>query len=190
MTTSLDRQPVLEGERLLLRPLRDDDWEGLFAAASDPQVWAVHPAHDRWREPVFRTFFEDALAKGGALAVIDKASGRIVGSSRFQNHRPEDGGSVEIGWTFLTRSHWGGSYNAEMKRLMLAHALASVERVRFIVGSDNIISRKAMAKIGGRLTGEREMRDMASGPAEHVVFEIDRASFAAGPLGLSRKTAF
>lgn len=183
----MNRQPVLEGERLLLRPLREGDWDALYAAASDQQIWAVHPAHDRWQEPVFRAFFEDALANGGALAVIDKASGEIAGSSRFQNHQPEDGGSVEIGWTFLARSYWGGSYNAEMKRLMLAHALAAVERVRFIVGADNTVSRKAMTKIGGRLTGMREMRNMASGPAEHVVFEIDRAGFAAGPLCVSRK---
>jgi RimJ/RimL family protein N-acetyltransferase len=179
----MNRQPVLEGERLLLRPLRAEDWDTLYAAASDPQIWAGHPAHDRWREPVFRGFFADALAEGGALAVIDKAAGKIVGSSRFQSHQPDNGGSVEIGWTFLARSHWGGTYNAEMKRLMLMHALASVERVRFIVGSDNVVSRKAMTRIGGRLTDMREMRDTASGPVEHVVFEIDRTSFAAGPLG-------
>ena len=77
----MDRQPVLEGERLLLRPLVPDDWEALFAVASDRQVWAVHPMHDRWQEPVFRAFFEGALEKGGALCVIEKASGAVVGSS-------------------------------------------------------------------------------------------------------------
>lgn len=183
----MNRQPTLEGERLLLRPLRRDDWEGLFAIASDPQVWAVHPAHDRWQEPVFRAFFEDALAKGGALAVVERESGTIVGSSRYQNFDPAGGGSVEIGWTFLARRLWGGSYNAEMKRLMLAHALGSVERVRFVVGEDNVISRKAMTKIGGRLTDEIDERPMAGGAiARHVVFEIDRAGFACGPLQSTR----
>ena len=69
----MDRQPVLEGERLVLRPLRPDDWDALLAVASDRELWARHPFHDRWQEPVFREFFADALAKGGALAVIDKA---------------------------------------------------------------------------------------------------------------------
>jgi RimJ/RimL family protein N-acetyltransferase len=105
----VDRQPTLEGERLLLRPLRADDWEATFAVASDPLIWEVHPANDRWQEPVFRAYFDDALAQGGALAVIDRATGAIIGSSRFQNHDPADGGSVEIGWTFLARSHWGGA---------------------------------------------------------------------------------
>jgi RimJ/RimL family protein N-acetyltransferase len=178
----MDRQPTLEGERLLLRPLRPDDSEALFAVASDPLVWELHPANDRWQEPVFRDYFDDALAQGGALAVTDKADGRIVGSSRFQNHEPADGGSVEIGWTFLARSHWGGRYNAEMKRLMLAHALQSVERVVFRVGETNLRSRRAMEKIGGRLTDRIDITRLPAGPARHVIYEIDRAGFAAGPL--------
>jgi RimJ/RimL family protein N-acetyltransferase len=179
----LDRQPTLEGERLLLRPLRAQDWDALFAVASDPLIWEIHPANDRWQEPVFRAYFEDALAQGGALAVIDKADGRMIGSSRFQNLDQADGGSVEIGWTFLARSHWGGSYNAEMKRLMLSHALASVARVVFRVGETNLRSRGAMEKIGGRLTDRIDITDLPAGPARHVIYEIDRASFAAGPLG-------
>lgn len=178
----MDRQPVLEGERLLLRPLQAEDWNTLFAVASDPQIWALHPAHDRWQEPVFRAFFEDALAKGGALAVIDRSTGQIIGSSRFQEHRETDGGSVEIGWTFLARSHWGGSYNAEMKRLMLAYALRWVERVDFRVGETNLISRRAMEKIGGRLSERTERVVMAGEEVVHMIYEIDRASFAAGPL--------
>ena len=178
----MDRQPTLEDERLLLRPLAEDDWEGLFAVASDPGIWAVHPAHDRWQEPVFRAFFADALAKGGALAVVDKASGRIVGSSRFQDFDPAGGGSVEIGWTFLARSHWGGSYNAEMKRLMLAHALRFAERVDFRVGAGNLISRRAMEKIGGRLSDRTERVTIGGEEVVHVIYEIDRLGFAEGPL--------
>lgn len=178
----MNRQPVLEGERLLLRPLVPSDWDALFGVASDPQVWAIHPQHDRWQEPVFRAFFADALAQGGGLAVIDKASGAIIGSSRFQGLETADGGSVEIGWTFLARSHWGGSYNREMKRLMLAHALQSVERVLFKVGEGNLRSRRAMEKIGGLLTARSEVVDTASGPVRHVIYEITRESFASGPL--------
>ncbi len=180
----MDRQPVLEGERLLLRPLAAEDWDALFAVASDPQVWAIHPQNDRWQEPVFRAFFADALAQGGALAVIDKSGRMIVGSSRFQGLETAAGGSVEIGWTFLARSHWGGSYNREMKRLMLAHALQSVGRVLFKVGEGNLRSRRAMEKIGGLPTARSEVVDTASGPVRHVIYEITRDSFAGGPLRL------
>lgn len=179
----MDRQPVLEGERLLLRPLCADDWDALFAVASDPLVWELHPANDRWQEPVFRAYFADALAQGGALAVIDKVSGALIGSSRMQAYDPSNGGSVEIGWTFLDRDHWGGETNREMKRLMLAHALKFVKRVDFRVGENNLRSRRAMEKIGGQLSvRDGGVIETASGPALHVVYEITRESFVAGPL--------
>ena len=178
----MDRQPVLEGERLLLRPLAADDWEALYGVARDPLIWQLHPANDRWREDVFRAFFADALAQGGALAVIDKADGRIIGSSRFQAHDPAAGGSVEIGWTFLARSHWGGAFNPELKRLMLGHALRFVERVDFRVGEHNLRSRGAMVKIGGRLSDRVDIAETVTGPARHVIYEITRESFASGPL--------
>lgn len=178
----MDRQPVLEGERLLLRPLAADDWDALYAVASDPEIWAIHPQPNRWQEPVFRRFFEDALERGGALAVIERASGALIGSSQYKLDDPADGGSVEIGWTFLARSHWGGETNREMKRLMLVHAFQFVERVHFRVGEVNLRSCRAMEKIGGRLTGRSEMVDTPNGQMRHVVFEITRESFAAGPL--------
>ena len=176
----MNRQPTLEGPNLRLRPLRADDWDALFGVARDPQIWAIHPQHDRWQEPVFRRFFADALDRGGALAVIDKASGAIVGSSQYK--QPQDG-TVEIGWTFLARSHWGGSANQEMKRLMLEHAFRFVDRVEFRVGEGNLRSCRAMEKIGGRLTGRFDLVEVpGGGNMRHVIFEIDRAGFVAGPL--------
>lgn len=179
----LDRQPMLEGEHIILRPLREADWVALFAVASDPLIWAQHPAHDRWREPVFRAFFEDALASQGALVAIDKASNAVIGSSRFEGLEEADGGSVEIGWTFLARSHWGGTYNHQMKRLMLAHALANVAECRFLVGETNIRSRRALERIGAHLTDRREERIMAGGEiVPHLTYIITREDFATGPL--------
>ncbi|WDA41720.1 GNAT family N-acetyltransferase [Erythrobacter sp. BLCC-B19] len=179
----LDRQPVLEGEHVTLRPLRPEDWEALFAVASDPLIWEQHPAHDRWQEPVFRAFFEDALANRGALVALDAATSAVIGSSRFQGLEDAGGGSVEIGWTFLARSHWGGRWNHAMKRLMLAHALASVAEVRFLVGETNTRSRRALENIGAQLTDRREERIMAGGEViPHLTYVITRESFATGPL--------
>jgi RimJ/RimL family protein N-acetyltransferase len=179
----LDRQPVLQCERVLLRPLRADDWDALFAVASDPLIWAQHPAHDRWREPVFCGFFDDAMAGGGALVVIGRGSGAVIGSSRFQGLDEGNGGSVEIGWTFLARSHWGGTFNHDMKRLMLAHALVSVAECRFLVGETNTRSRRALENIGAALTDRREERIMAGGAMiPHLTYAITRTDFAAGPL--------
>lgn len=169
-----DRQPVLDGDRLTLRPLRTDDWRALYAVARDPQLWALHPAHERWQKPVFRQFFADALARGGALAILEKHTGEIIGSSQFAQPDPDHPDEVEIGWSFLAQPYWGRGYNAEFKRLMLNHAFAHFERAIFQVGEDNVISRKAMANIGGILTQRTRLSERAGVMVRHVIYEIAR----------------
>jgi GNAT acetyltransferase-like protein len=79
---------------------------------------------------------------------VDRKTGRLIGSSRYYGHEPEIG-EIEIGWTFLARSHWGGATNREVKRLMLDHAFTFVDTVIFWVGEENWRSQGAMTKIGG-----------------------------------------
>lgn len=178
---TLDRQPRLTHPALTLRPATAADWPALFAAAHDPGIWAGHPANDRWQEPVFRAFFEDGLASGGMLVAIDPASGQIVGSSRFDFGRCQPG-EVEIGWTFLARSHWGSKANHIMKALMTGHALAAVGSVMFMIGETNMRSRTAIERIGAVLTTRTLVANLSTGPVTHVIYTIDGAGFAAGPL--------
>jgi N-acetyltransferase len=172
LPATADFQPTLEDATLRLRPLAVDDWNALYAVASDAEVWAGHPAHDRWQEAVFRRFFEEALASGGALVVIDRASGAIIGSSRYDLTYCEPG-ELEIGWTFLARSHWGGGANGAMKRLMVNHALASFDAVIFRIAESNIRSRRAMEKIGGRLTGRTQVMAVGERQVVHLIYVIE-----------------
>ena len=145
---SFDLQPNLKGEFIELRPLASEDWADLFSVASDPLIWEQHPESDRYKEDVFNIFFREALECGGAFVIIDKNTQEIIGSTRFYGYDPTKS-EIEIGWTFLARKYWGGSYNWELKRLMLAHAFNFVENVIFYVGEKNIRSQKATEKIGG-----------------------------------------
>ena len=165
---AFDLQPTLEGELLRLRPLRHDDWEALFSVASDPLIWEQHPQPTRYQEPVFREYFREAMESGGAFAVIDKKDGRIIGSTRFVGYEPGQS-EIEIGFTFLARSHWGGTYNREMKDLLLRHAFRFVRHVVFMVGPQNFRSQKAMENIGGVRVESRLDRF----GRENVVFQID-----------------
>jgi len=155
-----------------LRPLRAEDFQDLYAVASDPLLWEQHPASDRYKPDVFAAFFREALASGGALIAIDKADGRVVGSSRYYGYDPEKS-EIEIGWTFLARSHWGGTYNGEMKRLMLRHAFAFVDHVVFLIGPENWRSRRAIEKIGGVLV---ESSRLNSAGLACVVYRITASS--------------
>ncbi len=143
----VDLQPTLTGALVVLRPLRPDDWDALFAVASDPLIWEQHPERERYREEVFREFFRVALETQSALVAVDAADGRIIGSSRYYGYDAA-AREVEIGWTFLARSHWGGRYNGEMKALMLAHAFQFVDRVIFRIGPENLRSQRAVQQIG------------------------------------------
>jgi RimJ/RimL family protein N-acetyltransferase len=170
---SFDLQPTLQGELLRLRPLRAEDFTDLYAVASDPLIWEQHPSRDRYREEVFREFFRGALESGGALVALDAVDGRVIGSSRFHGY-DQEGSEIEIGYTFLARSHWGGRYNGEMKRLMLRHAFSFVESVIFVIGPQNLRSQRAVEKIGGVYAGSRT--DAAGD--EKVVYRINASDFA------------
>jgi RimJ/RimL family protein N-acetyltransferase len=170
---SFDFQPTLKGQLLELRPLRAEDFHDLYAAASDPLIWEQHPVRDRYKEEVFRGFFREALESGGALIAIDSKDGRVIGSSRFHGH-DEETSEIEIGWTFLARSHWGGAYNREMKRLMLRHAFKFVKSVIFLIGPQNMRSQRAIEKIGGVRVGSRP----DGGGRESFVYQITASTFA------------
>lgn len=169
-------QPTLKGELVELWPLRADDFDVLYAVASDPLIWEVHPESDRYKEEVFRRYFSGAMESGGAFLVVDRKTGDVIGSSRYANLDTERR-EIEIGWTFLARPYWGGRYNQEMKRLMLAHAFQFVDRVVFLVGPQNFRSRRAVEKIGGVERGRR----IADG-RESVVYEMTAEAFNTGPL--------
>src|SRR5439155_5240844 len=124
-----------------------EDWDDLFAVASDPLIWEQHPESDRYKEDVFKVFFREALESGGAFVIIDKKNQQIIGSTRCYGYDPKKS-EIEIGWTFLARKYWGGRYNRELKDLMLAHAFKFVENVVLFVGQNNVRSQKATEKIG------------------------------------------
>ncbi|MGO8787883.1 MAG: GNAT family N-acetyltransferase [Terriglobia bacterium] len=149
-----DFQPAMKGALVELRPLLPDDEADLFAVASDPLIWEQHPARDRYKPEVFSAFFRESLDSRGALTPLDRNDGRIIGSSRFHAYDAQ-ASEVEIGWTFLARSHWGGKYNREMKHLMLRHAFRFVKRVVFLIGPQNVRSQKAIEKLGGVRVGSR-----------------------------------
>ena len=169
---SFELQPRLAGDLLEVRPLRPEDWESLFAVASDPLIWEQHPANDRYKEEVFQEFFREALQSGGAFVVIDRKTQKIIGSSRYFGFDPERR-EIEIGWTFLARRHWGGKYNGELKRLMLDHAFKFVESVVFLIGPTNVRSQKALEKIGGVLIEPRKKTTRGK-TVEQVVYEIKK----------------
>jgi RimJ/RimL family protein N-acetyltransferase len=169
---SPDWQPTLRGDLVHLRPLRADDLDALHAAAADPLVWAQHSEKDRHERPVFERFFAGAMASGGALAVLDAATGRIIGSSRYYDWNPVER-SVVIGYTFLERAAWGGRINGELKRLMLDHAFRHASTVFFHVSPGNVRSKKALERIGARFDHAQDVL-VAGVMSPRLIYRLDR----------------
>jgi N-acetyltransferase len=172
-----DPQPTLKDDLLELRPLRPEDFDDLYAVARDRLIWEQHPDHDRHEEPVFRAFFREALASGGALIVLDAKTRQMIGSSRYHGYDP-DKDEVEIGWTFLARAYWGGRYNGALKQLMLVHAFRFVGRVVFLVGPQNLRSQRALEKIGAVRTGSRSN----GAGRESYVYQITASALSPEPI--------
>jgi RimJ/RimL family protein N-acetyltransferase len=165
-------QPLLESEKIFVRPMAADDFDALFEVASDPKLWVQHPARNRYQHGIFRSFFDEAMSSGSAFVIIDRQNDETIGSSRYSN-LDVSASEVEIGWTFIARSHWSGGTNAEVKRLMLEHAFRFVDTVIFWVGETNFRSRRAVEKLGARLRNDG--LDRAGCP--HVVYALDKSRY-------------
>jgi RimJ/RimL family protein N-acetyltransferase len=181
MSASFELQPTLRGETVELRPMRPEDYDAVYAAAKDPLIWEQHPDRERYKPEVFRDYFQSGIDSGGAFAIVDLASGRIIGSSRYWNYKPNES-EIEIGWTFLERVYWGGARNGEIKQLMLRHAFRYVERVVLVVGEHNIRSQRAVEKIGGRRERIQPRPSPSGEQRMNVIFVITRESFERSAL--------
>ena len=170
---NIDLQPLLENDLIRIRPLVADDFEALFAVASDPLLWAQHPNKNRYERPVFETFFKGAIESGGAFIIYDKQTGKPIGSSRYYDIE-EEKKSVAIGYTFFARDHWGTTFNRAVKTLMLDHAFQYVDTVIFHVGAKNLRSQKAIERLGALKIAELEMEYYGEPERLNFVYEMTR----------------
>jgi RimJ/RimL family protein N-acetyltransferase len=178
MDTCFDWQPNLSNDLLILRPLREEDLEDLYAVASDPLIWEQHPAKERSQRDGFAAFFREAMESKGTLIAIDARTQKIVGSSRY-NPVKETHDAIEIGWTFLARSHWGGVYNRAMKELMIGHAFHFVHHVLLYIHRDNYRSQQAAQKIGGKRITILNGQVLSTRPTASVIYHIARETWVA-----------
>ncbi|MGW9687262.1 GNAT family N-acetyltransferase [Flagellimonas sp. 2504JD1-5] len=172
-----DLQPNLESDLVKLRPLKTEDFDPLFKIASDQNIWEQHPDKKRYTLQGFTSFFEDSINSKGCLIIMDAESNDVIGSSRFKI-RPNYKDAVEIGWTFLARTYWGGHYNGKVKQLMMEYAFGYVNQILFFVDRNNFRSQKAVEKLTD-ITGFPISMDKKVKPEEENITYIMRKSLTA-----------
>jgi len=169
----MNLQPTLEDDLLILRPLRNDDFDALFEVAKDPLIWEQHPCANRYQKEAFSEYFIESISSKGAFVIIDKSSKKIIGSTRFKRVGNVKN-AIEIGWSFLSRDKWGGKYNKSMKKLMIDYAFEFVEDIIFYIGKSNIRSEKAVQKIGGKKVVKPELKHLMKRINTDWTYRINR----------------
>ncbi len=172
---SIDLQPTLQNDLVLLQPLQADDFEALYAVASDKLIWEQHPNPNRYQREVFRTYFDGAMVSKGAL-LIKNAEGEVIGCSRYYDYDTANN-SVLIGYTFFGRAYWGTTYNRTVKLLMLAHIFQSVTTVKFHIGAKNIRSQRAIERLGAVKVATREVAYFGEPLQTNYEYEITKELF-------------
>jgi RimJ/RimL family protein N-acetyltransferase len=145
----LDRNLILENERVLLRPLSRQDFPLLQGLTDDSQQWtyfthdlSIADQFEQWAEGHFR---EERLQ----FVILEKSSGKLSGSTAFGNFSPRDL-RIEIGWTWLGKDFQGTGINLSMKKLMLDYCFQELKLKRVEIKTDvlNLPARKALLKLG------------------------------------------
>ena len=155
----IEVKPVtLDGSRVRLEPMRADHLEGLTKAGAYEELWKWTRTFAHTPESM-KEYADEALReaeKGAALpfVTIDKASNRVIGSTRFANF-DRDNEHVEIGWTWITPEFQRTFANSEVKYLQLTHAFEvwKVARVELKTDVLNSKSRNAMLRMGATEEG-------------------------------------
>ena len=163
----------LSNHLIRLEPLQPSHFNELYETASDPLIWEQHPNPNRYQKEVFESFFEGALASGGAFIVRDVDSGKALGSTRFYDLKPLDN-EIKIGYTFFSRDCWGKGINRQVKTLMLNYAFIYIEKVIFHIGAQNIRSQIAIEKLGAKKVGEEMVAYYNEPDRLNFVYEMMR----------------
>lgn len=150
------RPLLLDGTAVRLEPLCPEHAHGLYNRGRNAADWAYMPRSCFIDLADTRQWIEEALAAPDhlAFAIVESAKGRVVGSTRYLNIRPEHR-SLEIGWTWLGQDAQRTAANTEAKLLLLTHAfeVLGCVRVEFKTDARNERSQRALLRIGATREG-------------------------------------
>ena len=152
----IDVQPVtLQANGVRLEPLTAAHADGLRAAAADGQLWQLRvtsvPEPDQEQAYIAAAL---ALPNRRAFAVIDQASGTVLGSTSYHDI-VEAVDRVEIGWTWYAKSAQRSHVNSTCKMLLLTHAFETLGCAVVGLRTDNFnyASQQAIERLGARKDG-------------------------------------
>ncbi len=158
MASLWTEQPELEGRHVLLRPMVRSDGPAIVDAASDGRLWELFYTSVPDADGI-ETYLDTALAEKGfgramPFVVIEKASGIIIGATRYLRMN-EDALRLEIGATFYAKRTQRTAINSETKLLLLQHAFEALncQCVQIRTDAFNFQSQRAIERLGAKKDG-------------------------------------
>lgn len=166
-------QPTLENDNIAILPLQEDEFEALYAVASDPKIWEQHPNKNRWQREVFQNYFKGAIESKGALKIIDKKTGEIAGATRIYLDK-EFPDAAFVGYTFFATKYWGKGINPQSKNMIIDYLLQHVSEVLFQIGANNLRSQIAIGRVGATKIGEQEVAYYGEPSVLNFIYSIKK----------------
>jgi len=180
--------PVLETDRLVLRPLRRQDAKDIFSYASDPEVaryvlWDPHQSVSETRSYIryMRSLSRRGLPSSWAVTLRD--SGKVIGTIGFMWYS-EANSAAELGYS-LSKSFWNLGYATEALRAVIRSVFAVLPVNRLEAQHDlrNPASGRVMEKSGMKKEGILRQRIRNKGEYVDVaLFAILRSDLENQPL--------
>lgn len=143
----------LGGKHVELIPMQVSHTDGLYEAGRSPEIWTYMRLPVASREDMTRfvtlALHEQEAGREIPFVIRERASGKIVGSTRFLDIRPADRG-VEIGWTWMSPAVWRTPLNTECKYLLLRHCFETLGLIRVQLKTDarNVRAQRAIERLG------------------------------------------
>ena len=187
---------ILEGPHVRLEPLEERHADDLLEAAGDSAIWRWLPERIESRADLQRWLGDAGRAQATgaeyAFAVVDRGSGRAIGSTRYMDVSVAHRG-VEVGWTWYSTAAWGTIINPEAKLLLLTHAFEDWGAIRLCLKTDSLNqrSRAAILKLGASYEGDlRNHRVRPDGSHRHSsYYSILDTEWALVKAGLEERLA-
>jgi RimJ/RimL family protein N-acetyltransferase len=167
-------QPVLEGKNVRLRPMVRADGPAIVEAAADGRLWELFyttvPSTDDIEAYLDKAEADSAAGRSMAFVVIQKASGRLVGATRYMRMN-EAAKRLEIGTTFYAQSAQRSGVNSEAKLLLLTHAFEAMgcNCVQLRTETLNFASQRAIERLGARKDGVLRSHNILKGRVRDMV---------------------
>jgi RimJ/RimL family protein N-acetyltransferase len=143
----------LEGERVVLRPIRDDA-EALFEAGRDPSIWTYLPYGPYSDVEELRSALDEQAASSDPLFYVVEAGGRPLGIVSYLRITPQHG-AIEIGHIWFGTELQRTTAATEAIYLLARHVFDDLgwRRLEWKCNAENLASRRAAERFGFTFEG-------------------------------------